>query len=228
MAGSARGRDFNPETRQRGAGQMLGARRGNRDPQGPRLGGAARPAQYTPTRPRAGFSPVSRGTAPAPRARRQPHGRGHTSLRPRRPAPDHLMSRVPWRPPTSGSPSGVAPPSLPQRRRPVELSPRRARTRPRPPRPRRKWTPRVPASRGPFGHPQTLLGACSLQPGLRRAWASARGSWGAAGGPGRGPCPHPREGGREVEGTFLRVGEITTGVRSSPTSAHRRPFQRFL
>lgn len=167
-------------------------------------------------------------TPPAPRARRRPHGRGHTSLRPRRPAPDHLMSRVPWCPPTSGSSSGVAPPSLPQRRRPVELSPRRARTRPRPPRPRRKWTPRVPASRGPFGHPQTLLGACSLQPGLRRAWASARGSWGAAGGPGRGPCPHPREGGREVEGTFLRVGEITTGVRSSPTSAHRRPFQRFL
>lgn len=55
-------------------------------------------------------------TPPAPRARRRPHGRGHTCPRPRRPAPDHLMSCVPWRPPPdlpSGSPSGVAPPSCP-------------------------------------------------------------------------------------------------------------------
>lgn len=79
VAGSARGRDFNPETRQRGAGQMLGARSGNRDPQGPRLGGAARPAQYTPTRPSAGFSPVSRGTAPTPHPRPAP-GAGLTGV----------------------------------------------------------------------------------------------------------------------------------------------------
>lgn len=85
-AGSARGRDFNLETRQRGAGQMLGARRGNRDPQGPRLGGAARSAQYTPTRPSAGFSPVSRGTAPTPHPRPAP-GAGLTGVvtRPRVP-----------------------------------------------------------------------------------------------------------------------------------------------
>lgn len=43
-------------------------------------------------------------TPPAPRARRRPHGRGHTCPRPRRPAPDHLMSRVPWRPPSPTSP----------------------------------------------------------------------------------------------------------------------------
>lgn len=78
--------EVNIPTRRRDSGvrgRDSGVPDGNRGPRGPRLGGAARPAQSTPTRPRGRFSPFSRGTAPG----RRPHGRGHMSPRPQRTAP---------------------------------------------------------------------------------------------------------------------------------------------